>query len=235
MQDILTCAMGLDIHRDVIVACLAKGELGTDPEIEIRSFSTLIPEMRKLRDWVLEAECRYVAMESTGIYWQPIYEMLEPCFDGQISILVVNARHMKNVPGRKTDMRDAQWIATLLRAGLLKGSFIPDKTFRELRHLTRYRKSIVRDITAQKNRIDKFLQSSGFRFTAFLSDAFGASGAKHHPSSHGIRKYFAGSSGSVSENTDPETYRRNTDCLERFALGAPARLSSHDIWALGST
>ena len=71
MQDILTCAMGLDIHRDVIVACLAKGELGTDPEIEIRSFSTLIPEMRKLRDWVLEAECRYVAMESTGIYWQP--------------------------------------------------------------------------------------------------------------------------------------------------------------------
>ena len=176
MQDILTCAMGLDVHRDVIVACLARGELGTEPEIEIRSFSTLIPEMRKLRDWVLEVECRHVAMESTGIYWQPIYEMLEPCFDGQINILVVNARHMKNVPGRKTDMRDAQWIATLLRAGLLNGSFIPDKTFRELRHLTRYRKSIVHDITAQKNRIDKFLQSSGFRFTAFLSDAFGASG-----------------------------------------------------------
>lgn len=176
MQDILTCAMGLDVHRDIIVACLAKGELGADPEIEIRSFSTLVPEMKKLRDWVLEARCHHIAMESTGIYWQPIYEMLEPCFDGKINILVVNARHMKNVPGRKTDMRDAQWIATLLRAGLLKGSFIPDKTFRELRHLTRYRKSIVHDITAQKNRIDKFLQSSGFRFTAFLSDAFGASG-----------------------------------------------------------
>lgn len=115
-------------------------------------------------------------MESTGIYWQPIYEMLESCYDGEISILVVNARHMKNVPGRKTDMKDAQWIATLLRAGLLKGSFIPDKAFRELRHLTRYRKSVVHDITAQKNRIDKFLQSSGFRFTAFLSDTFGASG-----------------------------------------------------------
>ena len=176
MQDILTCAMGLDVHRDIIVACLAKGEIGSDPEIEIRSFSTLIPEMKKLRDWVIESDCRHVAMESTGIYWQPIYEMLEPCFDGGINILVVNARHMKNVPGRKTDMRDAQWIATLLRAGLLKGSFIPDKAFRELRHLTRYRKSIVHDITAQKNRIDKFLQSSGFRFTAFLSDAFGASG-----------------------------------------------------------
>ncbi len=89
---------------------------------------------------------------------------------------MMNARHMKNVPGRKTDMKDAQWIATLLRAGLLKGSFIPDKAFRELRHLTRYRKSVVHDITAQKNRIDKFLQSSGFRFTAFLSDTFGASG-----------------------------------------------------------
>lgn len=174
MQDILTCAMGLDIHRDVIDAWLAKGELGGEPDIEIRSFSTLIPEMRKLRDWVLEVNCHHVAMESTGIYWQPVYEMLEPCFDGQISILVVNVRNMKNVPGRKTDMRDAQWTATLLRAGLPKGSIIPDKPFRELRHLTRYRKSIVHDITAQKNRIDKFLQSSGFRFTAFLSDAFGA-------------------------------------------------------------
>lgn len=112
MQDILTCVMGLDVHRDIIVACLAKGEIGSAPEIEIRSFSTLIPEMRKLRDWVLEADCRHVAMESTGICWLPIYEMLEPCFDGEINILVVNARHMKNVPGRKTDMRDAQWIAT---------------------------------------------------------------------------------------------------------------------------
>ncbi len=176
MQDVLTTAMGLDVHRDMIVACLIKGQLGLEPETETRTFSTLIPEMRKLRDWVQETDCRHVAMESTGIYWQPIYEMLEPCFDGEINVLVVNARHMKNVPGRKTDMRDAEWIATLLRAGLLRGSFIPEKAIRELRHLTRYRKSIVHDITAQKNRIDKFLQSSGFRFTAFLSDAFGASG-----------------------------------------------------------
>lgn len=176
MQNILTCAMGLDIHRDIIVACLIKGSLDVEPEPVTRSFSTLIPEMQKLRDWVLETECYNIAMESTGIYWQPIYEMLEPCFGGKINLLVVNARHMKNVPGRKTDIRDAHWIATLLRAGLLRGSFIPEKPFRELRHLTRYRKSIVHDITAQKNRIDKFLQSSGFRFAAFLSDTFGASG-----------------------------------------------------------
>lgn len=87
MQDVLTCAMGLDIHRDIIVACLAKGDLDVEPEIEIRSFSTLIPEMKKLREWVEESGCRHIAMESTGIYWQPIYEMLEPCFQGEISIL----------------------------------------------------------------------------------------------------------------------------------------------------
>jgi transposase len=85
--------------------------------------------MQKLRDWVIEAECRNVAMESTGIYWHPIYEMLESCFNGEISILVVNARHMKNVPGRKIDMKDTNGFATLLRAGLLKGSFIPGKSF----------------------------------------------------------------------------------------------------------
>lgn len=176
MNDILTCTMGLDVHRDVIVACLLKGELKQKPEVEIRSFSTLRPDMEKLKEWVLEQECKNVAMESTGIYWQPIYEILEECFDGEINILVVNARHMKNVPGKKTDMRDSQWIATLLRAGLLRGSFIPVKSFRELRHLTRYRKSIIRDITSQKNRIDKLLQISGFRLAAFISDVFGASG-----------------------------------------------------------
>ena len=91
MQDILTCVMGLDVHRDIIVACLVKGAVDAEPEAETRTFSTLIPEMQKLRDWVIESECRNIAMESTGIYWQPIYEMLESCFDGEISILVVNA------------------------------------------------------------------------------------------------------------------------------------------------
>lgn len=187
MEDILTCTMGLDVHRDVIVACLLKGELNQKPEVEIRNFSTLRPDMENLKKWILEQECKNVAMESTGIYWQPIYEILEDCFDGEINVLVVNARHMKNVPGKKTDMRDSQWIATLLRAGLLRGSFIPEKSFRELRHLTRYRKSIIRDITSQKNRIDKLLQSSGFRLAAFISDVFGRSGRNiiRHLFTHG--------------------------------------------------
>lgn len=187
MEDILTCTMGLDVHRDVIVACLLRGELNQKPEVEIRNFSTLRPDMENLKKWILEQECKNVAMESTGIYWQPIYEILEDCFDGEINVLVVNARHMKNVPGKKTDMRDSQWIATLLRAGLLRGSFIPEKSFRELRHLTRYRKSIIRDITSQKNRIDKLLQSSGFRLAAFMSDVFGRSGRNiiRHLFTHG--------------------------------------------------
>jgi len=187
MEDLLTCCMGLDIHKDTIVACLLTGATETKPEKEIRTFSTLIPDMLKLRAWVEETNCQHIAMESTGIYWTPIYEILEDCFDSEITLLVVNARHIKNVPGKKTDMKDAEWIATLIRAGLLSGSFIPDKEVRELRNLTRYRKSVVRDVSAQKNRIEKFLQSSGFRLSSFISDIFGASGRNimNHLTIHG--------------------------------------------------
>jgi len=175
MKDLLEICCGLDIHKDKIVAYILTGPLGQPTNSVIREFTTLIPDMAALRDWIISSDCHHVAMESTGIYWQPIYEILEDTSD-DITLLVVNARHMKNVPGKKTDMRDSQWIATLLRAGLLNGSFIPDKNIREFRHLNRYRKSIVRDITSQKNRIEKFLQSSGFRLSSFISDIFGASG-----------------------------------------------------------
>lgn len=187
MNDLLERCCGLDIHKDIIVACILDGAAGQKADSEIREFSTLIPGMDALKDWIVSRDCRYVAMESTGIYWQPVYETLENAFGGEISLLVVNARHMKNVPGKKTDMRDAEWIATLLRAGLLNGSFIPDKEIREFRRLTRYRKSIVRDITSQKNRIEKFLQSSGFRLSTFISDVFGASGRDiiNHLANHG--------------------------------------------------
>lgn len=176
MNDLLERCCGLDVHKDIIVACILEGKLGKTAKSEIREFSTLNPDMQKLKDWIVSSNCHFVAMESTGIYWQPIYEILEDAFNGNISVLVVNARHMKNVPGKKTDMRDAEWIATLLRAGLLNGSFIPDKNIREFRRLTRYRKSISRDIASQKNRIEKFLQSTGFRLSSFISDIFGASG-----------------------------------------------------------
>ncbi|OAA93427.1 Transposase [Clostridium coskatii] len=176
MNDLLERCCGLDVHKDIIVACILNGPVGKPAKSEIREFSTLITGMRDLKAWIVSEDCHFVAMESTGIYWKPIYETLEDSFDGDISLLVVNARHMKNVPGKKTDMKDAEWIATLLRAGLLNGSFIPAKEIREFRDLTRYRKSVIRDITSQKNRIEKFLQSSGFRLSTFISDIFGASG-----------------------------------------------------------
>lgn len=176
MKDLLEISCGLDVHKEKIVACILTGPLGKPTRSEIREFSTLIPDMIALRHWIVSKNCHHVAMESTGIYWMPIYEILEDAFSGDITLLVVNARHTKNVPGKKTDMRDSEWISTLLRAGLLNGSFIPEKRIREFRDLNRYRKSVIRDITSQKNRIEKFLQSSGFRLSSFISDIFGASG-----------------------------------------------------------
>lgn len=176
MQDILEICCGLDVHKETVVACLLKGSKDSKPESETRTFSTLIPKLEELKAWLEEENCRHVAMESTGVYWQPVYNVLESSFDGGIVLIVANARHMKNVPGKKTDIKDAEWIASLLRAGLLQGSFVPSQPIRRLRDLTRYRKSIVEEITSQKNRIEKHLQSCGFKLSTFLTDIFGVSG-----------------------------------------------------------
>lgn len=176
MQDILEICCGLDVHRDTIVACLLKGNIDGTPSKEIRTFSTLLPNLEELKLWLEKEQCHHVAMESTGVYWQTVYSVLEGAFDGAMVLIVANAKHMKNVPGKKTDIKDAEWIATLLRAGLLQGSFIPSEKIRNLRELTRYRRSIVQEITSQKNRIEKYLQSCGFKLSTFLSDVFGVSG-----------------------------------------------------------
>jgi transposase len=168
----------LDIHKESIVACLLQGPLeeGYKPSSEIRVFGTQLADLYALREWLGAHDCHSVAMESTGIFWQPVYAIIEEAFEDGMHLLVVNARHLKKVPGRKTDMRDAEWLAILLRAGLLRGSFVPERDIRDLRLFTRYRKALIRDITSQKNRIEKLLQSSGFRLSSFLSDIFGASG-----------------------------------------------------------
>ena len=178
MEDILECCCGLDIHKESIVACLLKGPIGKGlkPGSEIMEFGTHLADLKTLKKWIEEHDCHYVAMESTGIYWQPVYAVLETALSNDMHLLVVNARHMKNVPGKKTDMRDAEWIATLLRAGLLNGSFVPERDIRDLRQYTRYRKALIRDITSQKNRTEKLLQANGFRLSSFLSDIFGSSG-----------------------------------------------------------
>ena len=183
MQAILHNCCGMDVHKDSVVACILKTPepIATErkrevADKEIRVFGTFPDDLVQMRDWLESRNCHHVAMESTGVYWQPIYEALEDAAGGEMEILVVNARHMKNVPGKKTDMKDAEWIASLLRSGLLSGSFIPPQDVRELRQLTRYRKNVVQDISTQKNRVEKTLQQAGFKLSTFLSDVFGVSG-----------------------------------------------------------
>jgi transposase len=183
MKTIYNISCGLDVHRDTVVACILKtinfsekGRRNDEVAKEIITFGTFYDDLQELKSWLEVNDCRHVAMESTGVYWCPVHEALEDAFDGDIEILLVNARHMRNVPGKKTDVNDAEWIADLLRSGLLRGSFVPPKNIRELRELTRYRKNIVQDITKQKNRVQKTLQIAGFKISSFISDIFGVSG-----------------------------------------------------------
>jgi transposase len=139
----------LDVHKDNIVACVI-----TENKKEIRSFKTYTDELLVLIDWIRSEECQKVAMESTGSYWKPIYNLLEL---NEIPAIVVNAQHIKAVPGRKTDVKDAEWIARLLKHGLLNGSYIQNRDQRELKELTRYRRSIIEEKARELNRIQKVL------------------------------------------------------------------------------
>lgn len=172
MDAILERCCGLDVHRDTVVACLLTGELEERPRKEIRTFSTMSKGLHELLDWLQESQCTHVAMESTGIYWKPVYHVLEGSFD----LKLANAQRIKNVPGRKTDVSDAEWIAKLLRAGLIEGSFVPPQEIRELRELTRYRKKLVGNATAEKNRIQKVLETAGIKLSSVISDVFGVTG-----------------------------------------------------------
>jgi transposase len=180
MEAILHNCCGLDVHKDSVFACILKTFVDDNNkeivEKEFKIFNTFPNSLRQLREWLESKNCSHVAMESTGVYWHPIYDALESAFDGNIEILVANARHLKNVPGRKTDMKDSEWIASLLRAGLLSGSFIPPENVRKLRQVARYRKTIVEDITRQKNRIEKTLQIAGFKLSSIISNIHGVSG-----------------------------------------------------------
>jgi len=183
MQTILHNCCGMDIHKDTVVACILKTCETVDAKTfeentvkELRVFKTFPDDLAQLRSWLESENCCHVAMESTGVYWTPVYDALEDACSGEMKLIVTNARHMRNVPGKKTDIKDAEWIASLLRAGLLDGSFIPPLEVRELRQLTRYRKNVVQDINTQKNRIEKSLQQAGFKLSTFLSDVFGVSG-----------------------------------------------------------
>lgn len=166
----LSCA-GLDVHKKSVVACVLRvvdGELLQ----ETRSFGTMTSELLSLADWLAEREVGPVAMESTGVYWKPIFNLLEDRFE----MMVVNAQHIKRVPGRKTDVKDAEWIAQLLQHGLLTPSFIPPPPIRELRDLTRQRTQLVRRRATAANRIQKVLEDANIKLASVASDVLGASG-----------------------------------------------------------
>ncbi|WP_078430500.1 IS110 family transposase [Alkalihalobacterium alkalinitrilicum] len=167
MDVIIERACGMDVHKDSITACII-----TPKGKEIQSFSTKTVFLLKLLDWIKEHGCTHVAMESTSAYWKPIVNLLE---SEDIVFLVVNAQHIKAVPGRKSDVNDAEWIAKLLRHGLLKASFIPDRNQRELRELVRYRRSIIEERARQHNRIQKVLEGANIKLGSVISDIMGVS------------------------------------------------------------
>jgi transposase len=162
---------GLDIHKKTVVACLLTTEKGQPPAKAIRTFGTMTTDLLALADWLHTAGCTHVAMESTGVYWRPIYNLLE----GLFTLLVVNAQHMKAVPGRKTDVKDAEWIADLLRHGLLRGSFIPSKPQRQLRELTRHRTTLVQDRARVINRLQAVLEDANIKLASVVTDIRGVS------------------------------------------------------------
>ncbi len=161
---------GLDVHKRTITACVLKWS-GSEWRKEIRQFATMTKDLLALSDWLVGEGCTHVAMESTGVYWKPVYNILE----GQFGLLVVNAQHLKAVPGRKTDLRDAEWIAELLAHGLLRGSFVPPPSVRELRELTRYRSSLVQDRARTSNRLQKVLEGANLKLASVVTDIQGVS------------------------------------------------------------
>jgi len=170
MQVLVARGAGLDVHRDSIVAVVLVGSRKVKKEL--RKFGTTSAELDELRRWLQSHKVTHVAMEATGVYWFPVVEALE----GQFELVVANAHHVKNVSGRKTDACDAEWLATLLRHGLIKSSFVPPPWQRELRVLTRSRSSLVHGITRQRNLVLKLLESVGIKLASVLSDVFGVSG-----------------------------------------------------------
>jgi transposase len=171
MQVLYPCCCGLDVHKKFVVACLITTTAEGQVHKETRTFSTMTQDLLALLDWLHATGCTHIAMESTGSYWRPVYNLLE----GQFTLLVGNAQHMKTVPGRKTDVKDAEWIADLLRHGLIRGSFIPAPAQRELRDLTRYRTHVVEERARLTNRLQVVLEDANVKLASVVTDIRGAS------------------------------------------------------------
>lgn len=172
MDKLLDRVGGLDVHRDTVVACVRTPGPDGQRQKKVVTFGAMTADLLALRDWLKAHGVTHVAMESTGVFWKPVYYVLEEEF----TILLVNAAHMKNVPGRKTDVKDSEWIADLLEHGLLRGSFVPPKPIRDLRDLTRYRSTVTHLRGEEVQRLQKLLQDAGIKLTSVATDVMGVSG-----------------------------------------------------------
>lgn len=165
---------GLDVHKDTVVACVRVVGEGK-PKRECRTFATTTEQLRELRAWLEQCRCTHVAMEATGVFWIPVFRILD---EGGFELILANAAHIKNVPGRKTDMNDAMWLADLLACGLIRASFVPNEGVQELRGLTRTRKQLIREQTRHMQRIEKTLAEANIKLGSVISDVMGASGRR---------------------------------------------------------
>jgi transposase len=172
METIHPCCAGLDVHKKTVVACVRRIAPDGQLHLETRSFGTMTAELLALADWLDAAGVTHAAMESTGVYWKPVFHILEERFE----LMLVNAQHIKRVPGRKTDVKDAEWIAQLLQHGLLSPSFVPPPPIRELRDLTRQRTQLVREKATAANRVQKVLEDANIKLASVASDPLGVSG-----------------------------------------------------------
>jgi len=172
MQVTIKRCAGLDVHQATVVACVLIQVRGKRPKKELRSFGTMTHELEALRDWLKQEGVTHVGMESTGVYWRPVHAVLEDHF----TLIVGNARHIRNVPGRKTDVKDAEWIATLVSYGLIQPSFVPPKPLRELRELLRYRRKLAEAAGTECNRLQRLLETAGIKLGIVATDVLGVSG-----------------------------------------------------------
>jgi transposase len=172
LDTLYPCCAGLDVHKETVVACVRKATAGGKARQEVRTFRTETSGLLALADWLTDEAVSHVALESTGVYWKPVWNILE----GVVELLLANAEHVKQVPGRKTDVKDAEWIAQLLSCGLLKPSFVPERPVRQLRDLTRQRVQLVRQKVQVANRIQKTLEDANIKLASVASDVLGVSG-----------------------------------------------------------
>jgi len=220
MQVVYERCCGLDVHKQTVVACVMVTDAVGRMRKATRTFATLTEDLEALAEWLSAQGVTHVAMESTGVYWKPVFNIL----DGRVEVLVVNAEHLKKLAGRKTDVQDAEWIADLLRHGLLRGSFIPPALLRELRDLTRYRTKLTDERKSEINRLQKVLEDANLKLASVASDVMGVTG-------RAILNEL------VQGHTDPATLatlakgrlRQKRDLLEKALAG---RLQPHHRFLL---